>query len=79
MQPLPHSQKKVLEILGTCGALTHKEIAEKMTYSPRTVRYALQQLKEKKLLIRKMNLQDMRQVIYQNRVNSLQEAVGTDR
>ncbi|ABS56052.1 hypothetical protein Mboo_1535 [Methanoregula boonei 6A8] len=73
MELLPQSQKKVLEILGTGGAMTHKEIAEKIAYSPRTVRYALKKLKEKKLLIRKMNLQDMRQVIYQYPVPSPQE------
>ena len=55
----------VLEILGTGGAMTHKEIAEKVDYSPRTVRHALKKLREKKLLVLKMNLQDMRQIIYQ--------------
>ena len=73
MKTLPQSQKMVLEILGTGGAMTHKEIARKVNYSPRTVRYALKKLKEKKLLIQKMNLQDMRQIIYQYR---LQETVA---
>ncbi|MFZ0006115.1 MAG: winged helix-turn-helix transcriptional regulator [Methanoregula sp.] len=67
MKTLPQSQKMVLEILGTGRAMTHKEIAGKVSYSPRTVRYALKKLKEKKLLIEKMNLQDMRQIIYQYR------------
>ena len=65
MHQLPQSQKMVLEILGTGGAMTHKEIAEKVDYSPRTVRHALKKLREKKLLVLKMNLQDMRQIIYQ--------------
>ena len=73
MNPLPQSQKIVLEVLGTGGAMTHKEITEKVDYSSRTVRYALKKLKEKKLLIRKMNLQDMRQIIYQYPVTPLQE------
>jgi DNA-binding MarR family transcriptional regulator len=72
MNSLPQSQKIVLEILGTGGEMTHKEISAKMNYSPRTVRYALKKLREKKLLIKKMNLQDMRQIIYQYPVNALQ-------
>jgi DNA-binding MarR family transcriptional regulator len=77
MHPLPQSQKKVLEILNTGGAMTHKEIAEKSAYSPRTVRYALKKLREKKLLILKMNLQDMRQIIYQYRFPSQQKPEGS--
>ena len=76
MHQLPQSQKMVLEILGTGGAMTHKEIAEKVDYSPRTVRHALKKLREKKLLVLKMNLQDMRQIIYQYRAKPLQETGG---
>ena len=73
MNPLPPSSKIVLEILGTQGAMTHKDIVEKSHFRPRTVRYALKKLKENNLLVAKMNLHDMRQIIYQNRMNSLQE------
>lgn len=73
MNPLPPSSKIVLEILGTEGAMTHKDIVRKSHCSPRTIRYALKKLKEKKLLIEKMNMQDMRQIIYQNRTSPLQE------
>jgi len=73
MTPLSRSQKMVLEILGTGGAMTHKEIAEKAAYSPRTIRLALKKLRERKLLILKMNLQDMRQIIYQYPIKPLQE------
>jgi DNA-binding MarR family transcriptional regulator len=73
MNPLPPSSKIVLEILGTEGEMTHKDIVNKLHCSPRTVRYALKKLKEKKLLIEKMNMQDMRQIIYQYRGISLQE------
>jgi DNA-binding MarR family transcriptional regulator len=59
--------------------MTHKEIAEKAAYSPRTVRYALKKLREKKLLILKMNLQDMRQIIYQYRLPPQQELGGVTR
>ena len=65
MNPLPQSSKIVLEILGTEGAMTHKDIVRRSHFSPRTIRYALKKLKEKKLLIEKMNMQDMRQIIYQ--------------
>ena len=54
MNPLPPSSKIVLEILGTEGAMTHKDIVRKTHCSPRTIRYALRKLKEKKLLIEKM-------------------------
>jgi len=73
MDPLPPSSKIVLEILGTEGAMTHKDIVRKTHCNPRTVRYALRKLKENKLLIEKMNMQDMRQIIYQYRVTPLQE------
>lgn len=74
MNPLPPSSKTVLMILGTDGAMTHKDIVTKSHCSPRTVRYALKKLKENKLLIEKMNMQDMRQIIYQYRRAPLKEA-----
>ncbi len=64
---LPPSQKNVLEILCAEGAMTHKDLVSKSSSSPRTVRYALKKLKEKNLLIEKMNMHDMRQIIYQYR------------
>jgi DNA-binding MarR family transcriptional regulator len=80
MNPLSQSQKIVLEILGTEGAMTHKDIVKRSDYSPRTVRYALRKLKEKKLLIEKMNMHDMRQIIYQYRLApSLQETSMQER
>jgi len=74
MDPLPPSSKLVLRILGTEGAMTHKEIVKISHCPPRTVRYALRKLKERKLLIEKMNMQDMRQIIYQYRLTPLQES-----
>ena len=47
--------------------MTHKDIVKKTRCSPRTVRYALRKLKENKLLIEKLNIRDMRQIIYQFR------------
>ena len=75
MNPLPPSSKIVLEILGTEGAMTHKDIVRKTHCSPRTIRYALRKLKEKKLLIEKMN---MRQIIYQYRMTPLPETRMAD-
>ena len=73
MNPLPQSSLIVLEILGNGGAMTHKDIVNRSHCSPRTIRYALKKLKEKKLLIEKMNMHDMRQIIYQYRVSPLPE------
>ena len=73
MNQLPQSSKTVLRVLGTDGAMTHKDIVRKTHCNPRTVRYALRKLKDNKLLIEKMNMQDMRQIIYQYRVTPLQE------
>jgi transcription initiation factor IIE alpha subunit len=78
MTPLPPSSRAVLEILGKEGAMTHKDIVKKTRCSPRTVRYALRKLKERKLLIEKMNMRDMRQIIYQFRVTSLPETGTVD-
>jgi len=73
MNPLPPSSKIVLRILGKEGALTHKDIVNKTHCSPRTVRYALKRLKEHELIIEKMNIHDMRQIIYQFRVSPVKE------
>ena len=61
---LPPSSKTVLEILGTGGAMTHKDIVQKTHLAPRTVRYALKKLKERHLIIEKSNFRDARQIIY---------------
>ncbi len=78
MNQLPPSSKIVLRILSTEGAMTHKDIVNKSHCAPRTVRYALKKLKERDLIIEKMNLQDMRQIIYQNRRVPLHTKEGVD-
>jgi hypothetical protein len=65
---LPQSQKNVLEILCAEGGMTHKDLVNKSSFSPRAIRYALRKLKEKNLLIEKINMHDMRQIIYQYRL-----------
>jgi len=79
MTPLPPSSKTVLRILDNGGAMTHKDIVSKSHCSPRTVRYALKRLKEHELIIEKMNIRDMRQIIYQNRMFPLKESWMADR
>jgi DNA-binding MarR family transcriptional regulator len=66
-QTLPPSSRTVLEILGSGGAMTHKDLVKKSCLAPRTVRYALKKLKERHLIIEKFNFRDARQIIYQNR------------
>jgi transcription initiation factor IIE alpha subunit len=78
MIPLPPSSENVLRILGKGGAMTHKDIVNKLHCSPRTVRYALRKLKERKLIIEKMNMRDMRQILYQFRMTSLPETRMAD-
>jgi transcription initiation factor IIE alpha subunit len=78
MSPLPPSSRTVLRALGKEGAMTHKDIVRKTHCNPRTVRYALKKLKENKLIIEKMNIRDMRQIIYQFRYVPLQETGMAD-
>lgn len=53
--------------------MTHKDIVNKSHCSPRTVRFALKRLKEHELIIEKMNMRDMRQILYQGRSIPLQK------
>ena len=73
MTSLPPSSQAVLKVLGKNGAMTHKDIVKKCHCSPRTVRFALKKLKENELIIERMNMQDMRQIIYQDRNGQRQE------
>jgi len=66
MTPLSPSSKTVLRLISMEGAMTHKDIVNKSNCKSRTVRYALKKLKEHELIVSKANLQDMRQIIYQN-------------
>jgi predicted transcriptional regulator len=70
---LPPSSRTVLEILGTGGAMTHKDLVQRSRLAPRTVRYALKKLKERHLIIEKFNFRDARQIIYQNRPSTTSE------
>ncbi len=65
--PLPSSSKRVLRILDRGGILSYKDIVRKTRLNPRTVRYALKKLKERKMLIQRLDLHDLRQITYQIR------------
>jgi transcription initiation factor IIE alpha subunit len=61
---LPPSAKLVFKVLESSGFITQKDIA-KQTYLPaRTVRYALNRLKEEKVLQERFYFQDARQSLY---------------
>jgi predicted transcriptional regulator len=66
---LPRSSKKVMKILDTGCAMTQKDLVKKTSLHPRTIRYALKKLKEQELLIEKLKMDDLRQIIYQLRMN----------
>ena len=57
-----------MKILDSGCAMTLKDLVKKTSLHPRTVRYALKKLKEQELLIKKLNRDDLRQIMYQNRI-----------
>jgi DNA-binding MarR family transcriptional regulator len=63
---LTKSQMIVLDILRSSGkgGVTPKQLLDKVSFAPRTVRYALRKLLKKQLIKRVPCLQDMRQWIY---------------
>ena len=58
------SMKLVLNILENHGPLTQKEIARETHLPPRTVRYALNRLKDEAVLEEREYFQDARQSLY---------------
>ncbi|MGQ4911867.1 MAG: MarR family transcriptional regulator [Candidatus Thorarchaeota archaeon] len=63
---LTKSQALVLSILKESGqdGVTPKQLLDKVSFAPRTVRYALRKLLKKNLIKRYPCLQDMRQHVY---------------
>ncbi|MBS7644045.1 NAD(+)/NADH kinase [Candidatus Bathyarchaeota archaeon] len=61
---VPPSAKLILKILQYEGSLTQKEIIEKTDLPPRTVRFALNLLMEKDIILKKVLLRDARQSTY---------------
>jgi hypothetical protein len=61
---LPPSAKLVFKVLGSGCLLTQKDIVAKTYLPPRTVRYALNRLKDQDILQERFYLQDARQSLY---------------
>lgn len=61
---LPPSAERVLEILGTSGPLTHKELIAAARIPPRTVRFALARLRTSGRVEWRWSLRDARQRVY---------------
>jgi DNA-binding transcriptional ArsR family regulator len=61
---LPPSSWIVLSLLSAGKAFTNKEIITLTGLSPRTVRYAIQKLRENRLIAEEWNFEDARQVRY---------------
>jgi hypothetical protein len=75
---LPPSSLIVLSLLGRGEALTHKEIAKLTGLPPRTVRYALQKLRESCLIREEWNFKDARQIRYRDNGANEQSPGGSD-
>ena len=61
---MPPSAKLVYKVLETSGLITQKEIIEKTYLPPRTVRYALNRLRDEKILQERFYFRDARQSLY---------------
>lgn len=61
---LPPSAVTVLGLLASRGPQTHKALIETATIPARTVRFALQRLKEEGRIIERPNFRDSRQSYY---------------
>jgi DNA-binding MarR family transcriptional regulator len=61
---LSPSTKLVLKILKLNGWMTQREIIMETALSPRTVKYAIKKLKERKIVQEKPGLGDMRNRYY---------------
>jgi len=61
---LPPSAKLVFKVLESGSLLTQKDIVAKTYLPPRTVRYALNRLKEQHVLQERFYFQDARQSLY---------------
>ena len=73
---IPKSSKKVMKIFDSGCSMTQKELVKKTNLHPRTVLYALKKLKEWQLLIKKLRMDDLRQIMYEIRLNGVQKTPG---
>lgn len=73
IKELPPSAKLVYKVLEYGGRLTQKEIIEETYLPPRTVRYALNRLKDEDIIEERFNFKDARQSLYdlsENRIKA---------
>jgi len=61
---LSNSENIIHDLLRVGGNQTHADLVASCTLCPRTIRYALKSLKDRGLLIERLNFRDMRQVLY---------------
>jgi transcription initiation factor IIE alpha subunit len=72
---LPPSAKLVYKVLESSGLITQKEIIKKTYLPPRTVRYALNRLRDENILQERFYFRDARQSLYGLNLNTA-EVVG---
>ncbi len=61
---LPPSAKLVYKVLETSGQLTQKDLIRETSLPSRTVRYAIQRLRDEQVLIERHYFTDARQSLY---------------
>lgn len=64
LEDLPPSAKLVYVVLAEEGVLTQKQLAAESRLSPRTVRYALGELRDVDVLFEDVNFADARKRLY---------------
>lgn len=72
---LPPSAKLVYKVLESGGQLTQKDLIRETALPSRTVRYAINRLKEEKFLVERYYFQDARQSLYGLNRNGQEETV----
>lgn len=72
---MPPSAKLVYKVLESSGLLTQKDIIKKTYLPPRTVRYALNRLRDEHILQERFYFKDARQSLYGLHSNAV-EVVG---
>ena len=65
LEKLPPSAKLVFKTLESKGQMTQKELIRETILPSRTVRYALNRLKEEKILMERFYFIDSRQSLYE--------------
>jgi transcription initiation factor IIE alpha subunit len=64
IEHLPNAAKLVYRALESGGQLTQKDIIKKTYLPPRTVRYALNRLRDENVIVERFYFKDARQSLY---------------